>query len=46
MSVIWSLFFAWLPAPIALAFAGLTAIFIIFLTLRLVKVVLDAIPFV
>lgn len=46
MSAIWSFMFGWLPTVgMRLAFAGLLAIVIIFIVLRIVKLVLDAIPF-
>lgn len=45
MSAIYQLLFGWLPARIAAVFLGLFAIIIIFLVLRIVKIVLDSLPF-
>lgn len=46
MSAIWGFLFGWLPTlPMRLAFAGLFTIFIVFLVMRIVKLVLDSIPF-
>lgn len=45
MSVIYQLLFGWLPAPIASAFLGLFVVAIIFIVLRIVKIVLDSLPF-
>lgn len=46
MSAIWSFLFGWLPtAGMRVAIAGLLAIIIIFIVLRIVKLVLDALPF-
>lgn len=47
MAIFWNLLFAWLPTTgMKLMFMGLFTILVIFLVLRLVKLVLDAIPFV
>lgn len=41
----WANLFSWLPSPIALSFAGLVALFVIFLVVRIVTLILDALPF-
>ena len=47
MSAIWIFLFGWLPTPgMRIAFAGLFAICIVFIVLRIIKIVLDAIPFI
>lgn len=47
MSAIWGFLFGWLPTvSMRLAFAGLMVIAIIFIVLRIIKIVLDAIPFI
>lgn len=47
MVAIWGFLFGWLPTTaMRLAFAGLMAIVIIFIVLRVIKIVLDAIPFI
>lgn len=46
MTVFWSILFGWLPAPIGIAFAGLLALFILFLIVRIVTLILGALPFV
>lgn len=46
MSAIWNLLFAWVPFPLArVAILALFTIFLVFLALRIVKLVLDALPF-
>lgn len=47
LSQFWLLLFNWLPTTgMSVMFMGLFTILVIFLILRLVKLVLDAIPFV
>lgn len=46
MITIWNYLLGWLPSPIALVFAGLTVLLIIFITVRIVKIILDTLPFV
>lgn len=47
MQAIWQFMFGWLPTSgMRAAFLGLMAIAIIFIVLRVVKLVLDALPFV
>lgn len=46
MSVIWGFLFGWLPTlSMRYAFAGLFTIAIIFIVIRIIKLILDAIPF-
>lgn len=46
MGAIWSFLFGWLPsATMRVAVAGLLAIIVVFIVLRIVKLVLDALPF-
>lgn len=46
MSAIWSFLFGWLPTlELRSAFAGILALAVIFIVLRIVKIVLDALPF-
>lgn len=37
--------FAWLPSPIGILFGALLGLSIVFIVLRLVKLALDALPF-
>lgn len=46
LSAIYTFLFLWLPAPIAASFLGLFAVLVLFLVLRIVKIVLDSLPFV
>lgn len=41
----WATMFSWLPSPISEVLAGLLALFVIFLVVRIVTLVLDALPF-
>lgn len=45
MAVIYQTFFGWLPAIIQFPLLGLIAFLVIKLVLTIVKIVLDAIPF-
>lgn len=46
MSLIWVFMFGWLPSvSMRVAVAGLFAVAVIFIILRIIKIVLDAIPF-
>lgn len=46
MSAVWNLLFAWLPTTgMKLMFLGMFTIVVIFIILRIIKLVLDAIPF-
>lgn len=45
MSAIYQLLFGWLPAEIAAVFLGLFSVVIVFLVFRIVKIVLDSLPF-
>lgn len=46
MSAIWSFLFGWLPTvEMRIAVASLMVIAIIFIVVRVIKLVLDAIPF-
>lgn len=43
-NVIWSLFFAWMPLPLQLAFLGFLAVVALVFVLRVIALILDAIP--
>lgn len=45
MRAIYQAIFGWLPAIIQVAFLGLLAFLVIRLVLKIIKIVLDAIPF-
>ena len=45
MGALWHTLFLWLPAPVALAFSGLFTLLLILIVLRIVKIVLDSLPF-
>lgn len=46
MAVIYNVLFGWLPnAGMRLIFLGLFSIVIIFIVFRIIKIILDAIPF-
>ena len=45
MSAIYQMFFAWMPIPLRVAVLGILAIVIIILVARIIKIILDAIPF-
>lgn len=46
MSAVWNFLFGWCPTlEIRTAFAGLLALAVVFIVLRIVKIVLDALPF-
>lgn len=46
MSTLYSILFSWFPTlEMRLAIAGLFTLFIVFLVMRIVKIVLDSIPF-
>lgn len=45
MSAIYALLFGWLPPQIASIFRALFLVVLLFLVLRIVKVVLDSLPF-
>lgn len=46
LSDVYTILFGWLPSPYwRVAFAGLFTIAIIFIVIRIVKLVLEAIPF-
>lgn len=45
MTAIYQLFFGWMPAVLQAALLGLLAFLVIKLVLTIVKIVLDAIPF-
>lgn len=46
MTAIWQTLFGFLPASMASFLFGLFAVVVIFLVLRIIKIVLDAIPFI
>lgn len=41
----WANLFSWIPSQISTVFAGLVALFVIFLIVRVVTLILDALPF-
>lgn len=45
MSAIYQLLFGWLPPQIAAVFFGLFLVVLLFLILRIVKIILDSLPF-
>lgn len=45
MSEIYQFLMSWLPAPLAILILGLFALLIILLVMRIVKIVLDTLPF-
>lgn len=45
MTAIYHMFFGWMPAPIQILILGLIAFLVIKLVLTIIKIVLDAIPF-
>lgn len=46
MSALWSFIFGWFPTVgMRVAIAGLIAIAVVFMIMRIVKVVLDTLPF-
>lgn len=45
MSSIYQLLLAWLPAPLVIVILGLFALLVILLVMRIVKIVLDTLPF-
>lgn len=46
MSAIWTLFFGWLPAWFQVCILGFLSLIIIIIALKIIALVLDAIPFV
>lgn len=45
LSTIYAYLLAWLPSYMAIVFLGLFTVFIILLVLRIVKIILDSLPF-
>lgn len=45
MSALWTVFFSWLPAWMQVVILGLISLVIIFVVIKVVGLVLDAIPF-
>lgn len=45
MSDIYQMLIAWLPAPLVVLILGLFALLIVLLVMRIVKIVLDTLPF-
>ena len=46
MAAIYQMFFGWLPAPIQIIVLGFFAYLIILIILKIVNIVLDALPFI
>lgn len=46
MTAIWQTLFGFLPVGMATVLFGLFAVVVLFLVLRIIKIVLDAIPFI
>ena len=45
MTAIWNTLFLWLPASVAAVFSGLFILVLVLIVLRIVKIVLDSLPF-
>ena len=45
LAMLWSMLFGWLPVLVQICFGAFCALLVIFLILRIIAFILDAIPF-